>query len=152
VSFFRHGRSTGPMELKTNRGAETPLLIVRDESHRLSLSGLPSGRARLRFTGCAHHAMKEIRPSNCFQPTAICGLTGCLNQWVHPTFVNDDSFIWATLEPDADHHYLYTRLVGRLCGLPIRSNWRAASFLQFVASCLSSRFASPANDTPLYDR
>jgi hypothetical protein len=35
-----------------------PLLIVRDESHRLSLAGLLSSRARLRFAGCVQFAMK----------------------------------------------------------------------------------------------
>jgi len=34
------------------RGAEAPLLIVRDESHRLSLGELLSSIARFRFTGC----------------------------------------------------------------------------------------------------
>jgi hypothetical protein len=87
MSFFRHGRSTGPMQFKTNRGAETPLLIVRDESHRLSLGGLPSGRARLRFAECAHRAMKEFRRSSCFQPTATCGLTGCLSPGVHSNII-----------------------------------------------------------------
>ncbi len=85
MSFFRHGRSTGPMYGKTNRGTEAPLLIVRDESHRLSLGELLSSRARFRFAGCAHHAMNTFRRSSSFQPTAICGLTVCLNLWVHPT-------------------------------------------------------------------
>jgi len=42
MSFFRHARSIGPMDEQSNRGAEAPLLIVRDESHRLSLGGLLS--------------------------------------------------------------------------------------------------------------
>ena len=85
MSFFRHGRSIGPMYEKDNRGAEAPLLIVRDESHRLSLGAVLSSRARFRFAGCVHHAMKEFCRSSSFQRTAICGLTGCLNQWVHPS-------------------------------------------------------------------
>ena len=38
-----------------------PLLIVRDESHRLSLGGLLSSRARLRFTSRIYRAMKKFR-------------------------------------------------------------------------------------------
>ena len=34
------------------RGAAAALLIVRDESHRLSVGELLSSIARLRFTGC----------------------------------------------------------------------------------------------------
>jgi hypothetical protein len=30
----------------------------------------------------------------------------CLRRRLRRTFVNDDSFIWATLEPDAAHHYV----------------------------------------------
>ena len=43
MSFLRHGRSIGPMWAKPNRGAAAPLLIVRDESHRLSLGGVAVG-------------------------------------------------------------------------------------------------------------
>lgn len=39
------------------RGAEAPLLIVRDESHRLSLGGLVSTSTRLPFTGSVQHEM-----------------------------------------------------------------------------------------------
>ena len=60
MSFFRHARSIGPMGLKYNRGTGVPLLIVRDESHRLSLSGLLSSRARFRFAGCLHHGMNSF--------------------------------------------------------------------------------------------
>ena len=45
MSFFRHARSIGPMDLKYYRGTGVPLLIVRDESHRLSLGGVLSSRA-----------------------------------------------------------------------------------------------------------
>jgi hypothetical protein len=86
MSFVRHGRSIGPMLTQNHRGAGAPLLIVRDESHRLSLGGLLSSRARFRFAGCVHHAMKEFRRSSSFQRTATCGLTGCLTPGVHPTF------------------------------------------------------------------
>ena len=82
MSFLRHGRSIGPMWGKPNRGAGAPLLIVRDESHRLSLGGLLSSRARFRFTGYADHAMKEIRRSSSFQRMASCGLTGCVSPGV----------------------------------------------------------------------
>ena len=48
----------GPMsfffKLDKNRGAAAPLLIVRDESHRLSLGELLFSIARVRFTGCFH--------------------------------------------------------------------------------------------------
>jgi len=37
--------------MEQRRGAEAPLLIVHDESHRLSLSELLSSIARFRFTG-----------------------------------------------------------------------------------------------------
>jgi hypothetical protein len=47
-----------------------PLLIVRDESHRLFLGGLVSTRVRLRFTGCLNFAMKEYGRSRNFQRTA----------------------------------------------------------------------------------
>ena len=87
MSFFRHARSIGPMAEQSNRGAEAPLLIVRDESHRLSLGGLLSSRARFRFAGCAQHAMKKFRQSSSFQQTATCGLTGCLSPGVHPSWL-----------------------------------------------------------------
>jgi len=51
---------------------------------RLFLDGLLS-RARFRFTGCAHFAIKEDAGSRKFQPTANCGSTGCLREGVHPT-------------------------------------------------------------------
>ncbi len=56
-----------------------PLLIVRDESHRLSLGGLVSTRARLRFTGCIQHARNRSCRSRIFQRTANCVLTVCLS-------------------------------------------------------------------------
>jgi hypothetical protein len=104
MSFLRHARSIGPMwgnSLRANWGASVPpvgaeswlqgregiapLLIVRDESHRLFLGGLLSSRARLRFAGWVHFAMKEYGPSRDFQRTANSGLTGCLSLGVHPT-------------------------------------------------------------------
>ena len=57
-----------------------PLLIVRDESHRLSLGGLLSSRARLRFAGCVQFAMKEYGRSRIFQRTANSVLTVCVSQ------------------------------------------------------------------------
>ena len=54
MSFLRHGRSIGPMGSEENRGTGAPLLIVRDESHRLSLGGLVSTRARFRYAGRYH--------------------------------------------------------------------------------------------------
>jgi len=103
MSFWRHARSIGPMWVLASPKAEpecrlplvgtevwqkgaieiAPLLIVRDESHRLFLGGLRSRRARLRFTGCVHFAMKEICRSTDFQRTANSGLTGCLRRGVH---------------------------------------------------------------------
>ena len=103
MSFLRHARSIGPMWvwLRPNlaygwglplvgqqaglQGRESiaPLLIVRDESHRLFLGGVLSSRARLRFTGWLHFAMKDYGRSRTFQRTANCGLTGCLRLWVH---------------------------------------------------------------------
>ena len=102
MSFLRHARSIGPMGAQTflrlglcgasrwsasnavvRRGCDTaPSLIVRDESHRLFLGGLVSTRARLRFTGCVHLAMKESRRSRDFHRTANSGLTGCLSRGV----------------------------------------------------------------------
>jgi hypothetical protein len=52
-----------------------PLLIVRDESHRLSLGGLLSSRARLRFAGYVQFAIKEYSRSRNFQRTANSVLT-----------------------------------------------------------------------------
>jgi hypothetical protein len=57
-----------------------PLLIVRDESHRLSLGGLLSSRARLRFAGCLQFAMKEYGRSRNFQRTANSVLTVCVSR------------------------------------------------------------------------
>jgi hypothetical protein len=100
MSFWRHARSIGPMWVLASCQAEpeyrlplvgpeiwhkgateiAPLLIVRDESHRLFLGGLCSHRAHLRFTGCVHFAMKEYGRSRNFQRTANSGLTGCLSR------------------------------------------------------------------------
>ena len=55
-----------------------PLLIVRDESHRLSLGGLLSSRAHLRFAGCVQFAMKVYGRSTNFQRTAKSVLTVCV--------------------------------------------------------------------------
>jgi hypothetical protein len=99
MSFLRHARSIGPMLVLTSRKAEpacrlplvgtgnrhkgateiAPLLIVRDESHRLSLGGLLSSRARLRFAGCVQFAMKEYGRSRNFQRTANSVLTVCVS-------------------------------------------------------------------------
>jgi hypothetical protein len=106
MSFLRHARSIGPMWVLASRPAEperrppvgrprdlaqgateiAPLLIVRDESHRLFLGGLRSRRARLRFTGCVHFARKENCRSRNFQRTANSGLTGCLSRGVQSNF------------------------------------------------------------------
>src|SRR5712692_4701802 len=103
MSFLRHARSIGPMWVLSSPKAEpecrlplvgpenwhkgateiAPLLIVRDESHRLFLGGLLSSRARLRFAGWVHFAMKEYGRSREFQRTANSGLTGCLSRGVH---------------------------------------------------------------------
>ena len=100
MSFLRHARSIGPMWVLASRQAEpgcrlplvgtgiwhkgateiAPLLIVRDESHRLSLGGLLSSRARLRFAGCVQFAMKEYGRSRNFQRTANSVLTVCVSQ------------------------------------------------------------------------
>ena len=99
MSFLRHARSIGPMWVLTSRKAQpgcrlplvgtanrhkgateiAPLLIVRDESHRLSLGGLLSSRARLRFAGCVQSAMKEYGRSRNFQRTANSVLTVCVS-------------------------------------------------------------------------
>jgi hypothetical protein len=57
-----------------------PLLIVRDESHRLSLGGLLSSRASLRFAGCVQFVMKEYGRSRNFQRTANSVLTVCVSR------------------------------------------------------------------------
>ena len=98
MSFLRHARSIGPMWVLTSRKAEpgshlplvgtghkgateiAPLLIVRDESHRLSLGGLVSTRARLRFAGCVQFAMKVYGRSRNFQRTAHSVLTVCVSR------------------------------------------------------------------------
>jgi len=99
MSFLRHARSIGPMLVLTSRTAEAecrlplvgtanrhkgateiaPLLIVRDESHRLSLGRLLSSRACLRFAGCVQFAMKEYGRSRNFQRTASSVLTVCVS-------------------------------------------------------------------------
>ena len=58
-------------------------LIVRDESHRVSLSGLLSSRARLRFPGCSQFAMKVSGRSRDHHRAASSVLTGCLNSGGH---------------------------------------------------------------------
>jgi hypothetical protein len=78
-------RSTGvPPPVGRHRESQAateiaPLLIVRDESHRLSLGGLLSSRARLRFAGCVQFAMKEYGRSRNFQRTANSVLTVCVS-------------------------------------------------------------------------
>jgi hypothetical protein len=66
-----------------------PLLIVRDESHRLSLGGLLSSRARLPFAGCVQFAMKEYGRSRNFQPTANSVLTVCVSRGDKRTLNSD---------------------------------------------------------------
>ena len=105
MSFLRHARSIGPMWGLTSCQAQptcrlplvgtgnqhkgateiAPLLIVRDESHRLSLGGLVSTRARLRFAGCVQFAMKEYGRSRIFQRTASSVLTICVSRGDKPT-------------------------------------------------------------------
>jgi hypothetical protein len=100
MSFLRHARSIGPMWVLTSRKAQpgcrlplvgtgiwhkgateiAPLLIVRDESHRLSLGGVLSSRARLRFAGCVQFAMKEYGRSRNFQRPASSVLTVCVSR------------------------------------------------------------------------
>jgi hypothetical protein len=101
MSFLRHARSIGPMwgnSLRCNgrraslpsagrprvwhKGTTeiAPLLIVRDESHRLSLGGMLSSRARLRFAGCVQFAMKVYGRSRNFQRTASSVLTVCVTR------------------------------------------------------------------------
>jgi DNA repair exonuclease SbcCD ATPase subunit len=99
MSFLRHARSIGPMWVLASCQARTvcrlplvgdgnrhkgateiaPLLIVRDESHRLSLGGLLSSRARLRFAGCIQFAIKEYGRLRNFQRTANSVLTVCVS-------------------------------------------------------------------------
>lgn len=99
MSFLRHAQSIGPMWCSfgcqlgarcrlplvgpehSHKGATeiAPLPIVRDESHRLCVGRLVSTSARLRFTGCIQHAMKEFCRSRNFQRTANCVLTVCLS-------------------------------------------------------------------------
>ena len=57
-----------------------PLLIVHDESHQLSLGGLLSSMARLRFAGCVQFAIKVYGRSRVFQRTANCVLTVCVSR------------------------------------------------------------------------
>ena len=100
MSFLRHARSIGPMWafalchakplcrlplVGTGKGHKdateiAPLLIVRDESHRLSLGGLLSSMARLRFAGCVQFAMKGYGRSRIFQRTANSVLTVCVSR------------------------------------------------------------------------
>ena len=100
MSFLRHARSIGPMWVlascqvepecrlplvgtgNQHKGATeiAPLLIVRDESHRLSLGELVSTRARLRFAGCIQFAIKEYGRSRIFQRTANSVLTVCVSR------------------------------------------------------------------------
>jgi len=111
MSFLRHGRSIGPMGRKSKSKAKPskpegecrlPLvgtrasvkdategarlgLIVRDESHRVSLGRLLSSRARLRFPGCSQFAMKVSGRSRNFQRPASSVLTVCLSSGGHRT-------------------------------------------------------------------
>jgi hypothetical protein len=55
------------------------LTAFGDESHRLSLGGLLSSRARLRFAGCIQFAIKEHGRSRNFQRTANSVLTVCVS-------------------------------------------------------------------------
>ena len=101
MSFLRHARSIGPMwgnSLRADssgmmlppvgsaplwyKGATeiAPLLIVRDESHRLSLGGLLSSRARLRFTSRVRLCAKVVLPVEIFSSNGIL----CLNCLCQP--------------------------------------------------------------------
>jgi hypothetical protein len=133
MSFFRHRRSIGPMGSRNNGGAGAPLLIVRDESRRLSLGELLSSRARFRFAGCVHHATNKFRPSSSFQRTAICGLTGCLSRWVHPSlpsrllmrprgkkaqypYPDDSDGLWQVAHRNSFLGFYYRHVVARCAG------------------------------------
>ena len=76
-----------------------PLLIVRDESHRLSLGGVLSSRARLRFAGCVQFAMKEYGRSRNFQPTANSVLTVYMG--LRPAKLHENNFELRTIEVGA---------------------------------------------------
>jgi hypothetical protein len=73
-----------------------PLLIVRDESHRLSLGGLLSSRARLRFAGCVQLAMKEYGRSRNFQRTANSVLTASMG--LRPAKLHENESELRTME------------------------------------------------------
>jgi hypothetical protein len=117
MSFLRHARSIGPMWANSLRvkagdlllppvgrprvgykGANeiAPLLIVRDESHRLSLGGLVSTRAPLRFAGCVQFAMKEYGRSRNFQRTANSVLTA--NMGLRPAKLHENESELRTIE------------------------------------------------------
>ena len=107
MSFLRHGRSIGPMGEKSKRKPTKPEgecrlplvgtrasvkdategtrlgLIVRDESHRVSLGGLLSSRASLRFPGCSQFAMKVSGQSREYHRLASSVLTVCLSPGGH---------------------------------------------------------------------
>src|SRR5436309_2617407 len=107
MSFLRHGRSIGPMWSKPKPSkpegeCRLPLvgtlasvngategtrlgLIVRDESHRVSLGGLLSSRARLRFPGSLQFAMKVSGRPRDYHRSASSVLTVCLRPGGHRT-------------------------------------------------------------------
>ena len=72
-------RWSAPADSDRGATAIAPLLIVNDESHRLSLGRLLSSRACLRFAGCVQFAMKEYGRSRNFQRTANSVLTVCVS-------------------------------------------------------------------------
>ena len=72
-------RWSAPKDCNRGTTAIAPLLIVHDESHRLSLGWLLSSSASLRFAGCSQCAMKRYCRSRNFQRTANSVLTLCLS-------------------------------------------------------------------------
>ena len=109
MSFLRHARSIGPMwekvKVKTIRSLDRytasrwsapristgtrlrprPCSSSAMSTHRLSLGGLLSSRARLRFAGCIQFAMKKSCRSRSFHRTANSVLTVCLSPGDHRT-------------------------------------------------------------------
>jgi len=73
-----------------------PLLIVRDESHRLSLGRVLSSRACLCFAGCVQFAMKEYGRSRNFQRTANSVLTA--NMGLRPAKLHENESELRTIE------------------------------------------------------
>jgi hypothetical protein len=148
VSFLRHVRSIGPMGEKSKSkpskpegGRRLPLvgtrasvkdategtrlrLIVRDESHQVSLGGLLSSRARLRFPGCFHFGMKVSGRSTNFQRPASSVLTVCLSSGDHRNELlirgaNSVIFAGPGCGKTTLLHWAYTRLMASKTHVPI---------------------------------